>query len=67
MEDLRKADGRKIFMVHINAAADKPVGTFDSDAYRLMPGDGIIPTGEIFNALKEIGYQGIIIILTKPY
>jgi len=59
VDDIRKADGKKIFMVHINDAEDRPAGTFDSDSYRLMPGDGVIATGEIFKALKSIGYKGI--------
>lgn len=62
IEDLRKADGSKIFMVHIEDVANKPVGTFDSDADRLMPGDGVFPMREFFRALKETGYNDIVSI-----
>lgn len=60
IEDLRKADGKKIFMVHINDIADKPIGTLDSDKYRLMPGDGIFPYKELFEAFCDIGYRDIV-------
>lgn len=62
VEDLRKADGKRIFMVHINDAEERTKGTYDSDAYRVMPGDGVIQMKEFFNALSETGYDDIVSI-----
>lgn len=55
IDDLRKADGRKIFVFHIDDAEDLKPGTLN-DANRLWPGEGIIPLGLIIKTLKEIGY-----------
>jgi 2-keto-myo-inositol isomerase len=56
IEDLKKADGRKIFVFHIDDSEDLPVGTLD-DSKRLWPGEGIIPLDVIIKALKDIGYS----------
>lgn len=56
IEDLRKADGSKIFVVHINDTEDFPIGIL-TDEDRLWPGEGAIDLDGIFSALKEIGYS----------
>lgn len=56
IEDLRKADGSKVFIFHIDDAEDLPVGTMD-DSKRLWPGEGCIPLDIIIKALKDIGYN----------
>lgn len=55
-EDLEKADGKKIFIFHIDDAEDLPVGTMD-DSKRLWPGEGVIPLDRIIKILKGIGYH----------
>jgi len=56
LEDLSKADGKKIFIFHIDDAEDLPVGTMD-DSKRLWPGEGVIPLVKIIKTLKAIGYE----------
>lgn len=56
IEDLRKADGSKIFVVHINDTEDFPIGIL-TDEDRLWPGEGAIDLDGIFSTLKEIGYS----------
>jgi len=56
LEDLKKADGSKIFVVHINDVEDFPIGML-TDVDRLWPGDGAIDLEGILTTLKEIGYK----------
>jgi len=56
LEDLKKADGSKIFVVHINDVEDFPIGIL-TDVDRLWPGEGAIDLEGIFTTLKEIGYK----------
>jgi len=56
IEDLRGADGKDIFIFHLDDSEDLPAGAA-RDENRLMPGEGAIDLGAIFAALKEIGYD----------
>jgi len=56
--DLKGADGKKIFVFHVNDSKDKPLSNL-TDADRVWPGDGVIPFNEILPALKEIGFDGV--------
>jgi 2-keto-myo-inositol isomerase len=55
LDDLKKADGKKIFIFHIDDSEDLPIGTLN-DANRLWPGEGVIPLERIIRILREIGY-----------
>ena len=55
IEDLAKADGKKIFIVHLNDTEDFPIGAL-LDEDRLWPGTGCINLDEIFQTLKKIGW-----------
>jgi len=58
LEDLRASDPAKIFMVHIDDAEDYPLGQL-TDGDRVWPGDGVIDTGGIMEALLDIGFDGV--------
>lgn len=62
LSDLAKADGKKIFVVHLNDTEDYPIGLL-TDADRLWPGDGCIDLQGIFKTLKEIGWQEDVVSL----
>jgi 2-keto-myo-inositol isomerase len=62
-EDLEKADGKKIFVFHLNDFDDIPIGSFE-DHLRLWPGDGCSGYARTFNALKGIGFDGICTVET---
>ncbi len=55
IEDLAKADGKKIFIVHLNDTEDFPIGAL-LDEDRLWSGTGCINLDEIFQTLKKIGW-----------
>lgn len=57
LEDLAKADGKKIFIVHLNDTENFPIGSL-LDEDRVWPGDGCIDLDGIFQTLKHIGWQG---------
>lgn len=56
MEDLKKADGSKIFILHIDDTEDFPIGIL-TDVDRVWPGEGAIDLQGILTTLKEIGYK----------
>ena len=62
-EDLEKADGKKIFVFHLNDFDDIPIGSLE-DHLRLWPGDGYSDYAHTFNTLKRIGFDGICTIET---
>ncbi|WP_196594276.1 sugar phosphate isomerase/epimerase family protein [Pectinatus sottacetonis] len=62
IEDLEKADGNKIFIVHLNDTEDFRTGVL-LDEDRVWPGDGCIKLGKIFHALKKIGWKEDIVSL----
>ena len=58
LADLEKADAKKIFIFHLDDSEDLPVGAARDDN-RLMPGEGAIDLGRIFETLKKIGYDSM--------
>lgn len=58
LEDLRVADGKKIFAYHLNDCEDLPLGSCGDDK-RLWPGEGVVDHAGIAAALKEIGFDGV--------
>lgn len=66
LDDLKNADGSKIFLLHIDDAEDFPIGTL-TDADRLWPGEGVIDLDVILSTLKDIGYSEMVSIeLFRP-
>lgn len=60
-EALEKADGRKIFVWHLNDMEDLPCGaSYNTDAKRLWPGDarGCLDQRRYADTLKKIGFNG---------
>ncbi|WP_196605580.1 sugar phosphate isomerase/epimerase family protein [Pectinatus haikarae] len=62
IEDLEKADGQKIFVVHLNDTEDFQIGVL-LDEDRVWPGDGCIKLGKIFRTLKKIGWKEDVVSL----
>ena len=58
LEDLKAADGKKIFAYHLNDCEDLPLGSCGDDK-RLWPGEGVVDHAGIAAALKEIGFDGV--------
>ena len=58
LEDLKAADGKKIFAYHLNDCEDLPLGSCGDDK-RLWPEEGVIDHQGIASALKEIGFDGV--------
>ena len=58
LEDLKAADGKKIFAYHLNDCEDFPLGSCGDDK-RLWPGEGVVDHAGIAAALKEIGFDGV--------
>lgn len=57
LEDLRAAEARRIFMVHLDDCEPYPPG-YLRDVHRLFPGLGIINLTGILTTLQAIGYDG---------
>lgn len=62
LDDLARADGSKIFVVHLNDTEDFPIGAL-LDEDRIWPGDGCIDLDGIFQTLKKIGFTEDIVSL----
>ena len=58
LEDLKAADGNKIFAYHLNDCEDLPLGSCGDDK-RSWPGEGVVDHEGIASALKEIGFDGV--------
>jgi 2-keto-myo-inositol isomerase len=58
LEDLKAADGNKIFAYHLNDCEDLPLGSCGDDK-RLWPEEGVVDHSGIASALKEIGFDGV--------
>ncbi|MBU8879269.1 2-keto-myo-inositol isomerase [Bacillus sp. FJAT-29790] len=66
LEDLKKAEGSKIFILHIDDTEDFPIG-FLTDEDRVWPGLGAIDLGSILSTLKDIGYSDVVSVeLFRP-
>lgn len=57
-EDLEKADGKKIFIFHLNDAENLPIGNM-LDQHRLWPGEGVLDHERTFKILKNNGFDGV--------
>lgn len=57
LSELEALDAKKIYAFHLNDLQDLPKEAITDEA-RIMPGDGVIPLGEICARLKQIGYNG---------
>ncbi|WP_101845225.1 2-keto-myo-inositol isomerase [Halobacillus sp. Marseille-P3879] len=55
-ESLKKADGKKIFILHIDDTEDFPIGLL-RDEDRVWPGEGAIDLDGLLSTLKDIGYE----------
>lgn len=60
IEDLKQADGSKIFLLHINDTDDYPIGIL-TDEDRCWPGHGAINLDGILTTLKEIDFPGDVV------
>ena len=58
IEDLRKADPKKIFVYHLNDCENLPIGSCGDDK-RLWPEEGVVDHASIAATLKEIGFDGV--------
>lgn len=66
VEDLKKADVSKIFILHIDDTEDFPIG-FLTDDDRVWPGHGAIDLDFMLSTLKEKGYDGVVSVeLFRP-
>ncbi|MBD1383540.1 2-keto-myo-inositol isomerase [Metabacillus arenae] len=66
LEDLKKADGSKIFILHIDDTEDFPIG-FLRDEDRVWPGLGGIDLDSILSTLKKIGFSDVVSVeLFRP-
>jgi 2-keto-myo-inositol isomerase len=66
IEDLKKADASKIFILHIDDTEDFPIG-FLTDEDRVWPGQGAIDLDQILSTLKEIGCpEAVSVELFRP-
>lgn len=66
LEDLKNADGSKIFILHIDDTEDFPIG-FLTDDDRVWPGQGAIDLDVLLSTLREIGYSDIVSVeLFRP-
>ncbi|MDQ0858978.1 2-keto-myo-inositol isomerase [Bacillus sp. V2I10] len=66
LEHLKKADGSKIFILHIDDTEDFPIG-FLTDEDRVWPGLGAIDLDSILSTLKEIGFSEVVSVeLFRP-
>ncbi|WP_342047033.1 2-keto-myo-inositol isomerase [Bacillus sp. OTU530] len=66
LNDLKKADGSKIFILHIDDTEDFPIG-FLTDEDRVWPGLGAIDLDSILSTLKEIGFSDVVSVeLFRP-
>jgi len=66
LDDLKKADGSKIFILHIDDTEDFPIGIL-TDEDRVWPGFGAIDLDNILSTLKAIGYSDVVSVeLFRP-
>lgn len=66
IEDLKKADGSKIFILHLDDTEDFPIG-FLTDEDRVWPGTGAIDLDTMLSILKEKGFDEVVSVeLFRP-
>jgi 2-keto-myo-inositol isomerase len=57
LDEITQVDPGHIFTFHLDDLEDLPKEAI-TDAKRIMPGQGVIPLGEICRRLKDAGYDG---------
>jgi 2-keto-myo-inositol isomerase len=57
LDEIAQVDAGHIFTFHLDDLEDLPKEAI-TDAKRIMPGQGVIPLGEICQRLKDAGYDG---------
>jgi 2-keto-myo-inositol isomerase len=58
LRSIPKVPADKILIFHINDVEKRPKGTIE-DAHRLLPGEGVIPLGDILEHLRATGFDGL--------
>ncbi len=58
IESIKNIAPRRLAIFHINDVESMPKEKI-TDAHRLFPGDGVIPLGEIVNAIRATGFDGV--------
>jgi 2-keto-myo-inositol isomerase len=58
LRSILKVPREKILIFHINDVEERPKATIE-DAHRLLPGEGVIPLGDILQHLKQTGFDGL--------
>lgn len=58
LDSILAVNAEKIYIFHINDAEDRPRKTL-TDAYRLLPGEGVIPLSDILAHLRTIGFDSL--------
>jgi 2-keto-myo-inositol isomerase len=59
--DLDRVPIDRLFVVHLNGCEDRRREEL-TDAHRLYPGEGVIPSAEILSRLQARGYDGVVSI-----
>lgn len=57
---LDQIPAERISIVHWDDAPAQPERTAQTDAHRVMPGDGILPLAALADQLRRIGYRGVL-------
>jgi len=57
LEDLGQIRGEQVALVHINDVVNLPLEQL-TDGHRVLPGQGILPLGDILKVLERRGYRG---------
>lgn len=55
---LRQINGASLHILHVNDYPAAPPREQITDAFRVYPGDGVAPLGEIFRDLRDGGFRG---------
>ncbi|HWE39149.1 MAG TPA: sugar phosphate isomerase/epimerase [Isosphaeraceae bacterium] len=58
IDDLLQIRGDRLAIFHINDLPDRPPPTEQTDADRVLPGDGIADLPRVISNLRSIGYRG---------
>jgi 2-keto-myo-inositol isomerase len=61
IEHIGEVPVERLLVVHLNGCEDVPRGEL-TDAHRLYPGEGVIPSVEILGAIRRRGYDGVVSI-----
>ena len=61
LDDIDRVDIAKLFVVHLNGCEDV-VRSDLTDAHRLYPGEGVIPSEAILSRLRARGFDGVVSI-----